>query len=388
MPFLRNSSRKIRSATEVGIISRVLEKYVNIGELYRRSEFNALPVELLEHPSDNQLVLRFNEPVDGESVSIFTIVNGRFIDFECDSISPAGNDFSAHSYRVRIARCSIALEKRTHERIGFRENRPAAVGLSTVKVRERQRDFLDSLSVKMIVEEFIQKIEGVDYKRVSFPFEKDLSPPVRYVIETGNMMHIEDISNPLSFFAANESLFGKDGFETPGEELRRWLQNNATSMHSIFVRPVTYRPIVGEPFPVGYLTLINKERSIDANRIKAVDAFIEDLSEKIRNGNLIESSADAAIIDVSPGGAKIELTDTGLMDRLVKQNVIIFKMSFKENDPLLISGSPAYVYRRNDGECFIGVDFRGSRFGPGIASVIPLHVKHFFSLAGKSRVGD
>jgi len=123
--------------------------------------------------------------------------------------------------------------------------------------------------------------------------------------------------------------------------------------------------------------IINKDAAIEENQIDRIDAFIRDLSETIRNGNLIESKTDGAILDVSAGGVKIELSAPKLVEKIVSQNVILFEMNFQEDNPLLISGHIVYVFKRDDGGYLVGVDFNGSRFGPKIKSVLPIHIKNF-----------
>jgi hypothetical protein len=134
---------------------------------------------------------------------------------------------------------------------------------------------------------------------------------------------------------------------------------------------------VGDEFAVGYVMIINREKEIDESLIHDVDAFIRDLSEKIRNGNLIESKMGGSIVDVSTGGVKIEISDTKLVDKLLSQNVILFEMNFQEGNPILISGHIVYIFKQEEGGYLVGVDFSGSRFGPKIRNVLPIHLRNY-----------
>jgi hypothetical protein len=379
MSFLRNTTRKSKSAVEIEAINRVLNKYVDFKDLYLKSDFRPEAVQLVENCGDACLVLRFDEPLldENELVDIYTVVHGRFIEFEMKMVSPAGPPHPSYSYVMQIQKCSIALEKREHDRFKFSEKRPAVTNISTIKVREREGDFRKSLSVKMIVEEFINKLEGVDFKRVVFNDEKDIPPPVQYVIESGAPLYLKNLAETDGFFAEQDEFFKGAGAAVLREDLFRWIQNNASNIHSLLVWPITYYPLVGDEFAIGYVMVINKDSQIEEGRIDSVDAFIRDLSEKIRNGNLIESETDGAIIDVSSGGAKIELSDSKLVDKLVSQNVILFEMNYQEKNPLIISGHIVYVYGRKEGGYLVGVDFRGSRFGPKIKNVLPIHIRNF-----------
>jgi Protein of unknown function (DUF1577). len=377
MSFLRDNPRKLKSATQSETINRVLEKYVDFKNLYLRLDFSAEPVEFLEHIGDDTLLIRLDKPLEETSIEVYTVVQERFIDFNLELVSSADPTYPEFSYIMRILNCSIALEKREHERIRFAEELPLVSNIATIKVRERETDFRKSLSVRMIVEEYINKLDGVDHKKVIFKDDKDLPPTVRYVIESGKTLHIVDTADTSGFFAENEKYFNETNSVVLKEELRQWLQNNTANVTSILVKPIFYYPLVGTEFPIGYLNVINKDRPIEAGQVEHIDAFIEDLSERIRNGNLFESKIGGTIIDVSAGGVKIELADSKLVEKLLSQNIIVFEMNFKDNNPLLISGRLVYVYKRDDGHCILGIDFSGSRFGPRIKNVLPIHVKHF-----------
>lgn len=377
MSFIRNTTRKSKSAVEIDAINRVLNKYVDFKDLYLKTEFRSEAVQFVENCGDACLVLRFDEPLqdENEQVDIFTVVRGRFIEFEMKMVSPAGPHHPSYSYVMKIQKCSIALEKREYERFEFTEKRPPVTNITTIKVRESKGDFMKSLSVKMIVEEFINKLEGVDFKRVIFNNEKDIPPPVQYVIESGTPLYLKNLAETDGFFAEQDEFF--KGAAVLREDLFRWIQNSGTNIHSLLVWPITYYPLVGDEFAIGYVMFFNRDVAIDEDRIDSVDAFIRDLSEKIRNGNLLESKTNGNIIDISTGGIKIDLSDSKLIDKLVSQNVILFEMNFQENNPLLISGHIVYVYKQNEGGYLMGVDFKGSRFGPKIKSVLPIHIRDF-----------
>ena len=379
MSFLRNKTRKSKSAVEIDAINRVLNKYIDFKDLFLKSAFRQETVQFVENCGDACLVLRFDQPFQEENarIDIYTIVRGRFIEFEMEMLSPAGAQYPQFSYVMKILRCSIALEKREHERYDFSEKKPTLTNIATIKVRERESDFRKSLSVKMIVEEFINKLEGVDIKRVVFKDDQDIPPPVRFVIESGKPLILKNLADANEFFAEHAEFFSAAGAGSLQEDLFRWTQSNAVNNRSLLVRPITYYPMVGDEFAVGYVMIINREKEIDDGTIDDIDEFIRDLSEKIRNGNLIESKIDGAVVDVSTGGVKIQISDSKLVDKLLSQNVILFEMNFEVNNPLLISGHIVYVYKVDEGGYLVGVDFRGSRFGPKIKNVLPIHIRNF-----------
>jgi hypothetical protein len=379
MSFLRNTHRKAKSANEIDAINRIVNKYVDFKDLFVKSDFRAEAVQFVGNCGDGCLILRFDQPFLEEAarVNVYTIVRGRFIEFELETLSPAEPKYPSFSYAMKILKCSIALEKREYDRYEFSENPPSLTNIATIKVRERESDFRKSLSVKMIVEEFINKLDGVDFKRVVFRDDQEIPPPVQFVIESGEPLYLKNMAETSGFFSENEELFTAAISGTLKEDLYRWIQNNAGNNKSLLVRPITYYPMVGDEFAVGYVMIINREKEIDESLIQDVDTFIRDLSEKIRNGNLIESKMSGSIVDVSTGGIKIEISDTKLVDKLLSQNVILFEMNFQEGNPILISGHIVYIFKREEGGYLVGVDFSGSRFGPNIRNVLPIHLRNY-----------
>jgi len=377
MSFLRDKPRKFKSATQSDTINRVLEKYVDFHNLHLRLNFSSEPVEFIERPDNDTLLIRLEKPLEKDSIEVYTVVQERFIDFTLELVSTAGPSYPEFSYSMRIKNCSIALDKREHERIRFDEELPLISNIATIKVREQEADFRKSLSIRMIVEEYINKLAGVEHKKVIFKDDKDLPPTIQYVIESGRTLHILDTADTSKFFEDNENYFNETNSVVLKKELRQWFNNNSANIKSILVKPIFYRPLVGAEFPIGYLNVINKDSPIETVQVEQIDVFVENLSEVIRNGNIFESKTNGKIIDVSTGGVKLDLEDLKLVEKLISQNIIVFEMNFKENNPLLISGRLVYVFNREDGHYLMGIDFRGSRFGPRIKNVLPIHVKHF-----------
>lgn len=377
--FLRDNPRNLKSATNVDAIKRILEKYVDFQHLYLRGEFTIEPVQYLDRIDDTTLVLQFKRPVEEERIDIFTVVRGRFIDFSLDMVSPAEARYPADSYVARITNCCIALDKREHERTRFEGDFPRASGIATIKILERENDFRKSLSVRMIVEEYINRIEGVDVKKISFRDDKDLSPAVSYVMESGKVLHMTDTSDVSDFFNVNNDYFEITNSAELRDTLRQWLQHNSASIKSLLVKPIVYHPLVGKEFPIAYLSVINRDRPVTAGDADRIDAFMEELSERIRNGNLIESKSEGAVIDVSSGGVRIALDDAAMINKLISQNIIVLDMNFKESNPITISGRIIWVYRKDDGGFLLGIDFSGSRFGPKMRNALVIHVKDFLS---------
>jgi len=378
MNFLKDSPRNFKSADRSDTIRRILEKYVDFKNLYNRADFGTVPVEFLEYDNEhNTLLIRLDKPLEENSIEVFTLVRERFINFNLEQISLAGPSYPEFSYIMGIKNCSVAMDKREHERINFPEELPLVTNITTIKVRELEADFRKSLSVRMIVEEYINKLDIVEHKKVLYRDDKDLPSTVQFVIDSGRTLHIRNTADAFEFFKENEAYFDETNSVFLKNELQQWLINNSANIKSILVKPIYYFPLVGKEFPIGYLNAINRDVPIESGIVEQIDAFIQDLSERIRNGNLVETKTDGKIIDVSVGGVKIELENSKMVEKLISQNIVVFEMNFRENNPLLVSGKIVYVYNREDGKYIIGIDFSGSRFGPKIKSVLSNHVKHF-----------
>jgi hypothetical protein len=377
MPFIKDTTRKLRNASEINKINHILEQYVDFNNLFIQSDFKTIPVKYIDHPEEDTLRLLFNKPLEEDHVRMYSVVHDRFIEFHLETIAPSGKGHPDLAYDMKILNCLIATDKREHERFQFSEKKPLVKEISTIKVAEREGDFRKSLLIKLIVEEFINKLNGIDFKKVYFRDDKNPPPTVKYVIESGNMLHLKNTSDVAEFFNINEKFFNETKVSTLKEDLLRWAQTNASSVRSILVKPVPYHPLVGNEFIVGFLSVMNREKTIDAPEMEHLDAFINELSVQIRNGNLIETKAEGIIHDVSAGGGKIELSDPKLVDKIMAQNIIVFEMNFREKTPIMTSGKIVYLYKNDDGGYYIGVNFKGSQFGPQLTKVLPIHVKHF-----------
>ena len=122
---------------------------------------------------------------------------------------------------------------------------------------------------------------------------------------------------------------------------------------------------------------MKKNEDFTPSEIEELKRFLEELSERVRNGNMAVSDTVGSVIDVSPGGVKITCADASVIERVLSQNMVLCELLFNEDHPLIVSGSPVYIYQRDGDGYIIGIDFSGSRFGPHIVNVLPNHVRHF-----------
>jgi hypothetical protein len=104
---------------------------------------------------------------------------------------------------------------------------------------------------------------------------------------------------------------------------------------------------------------------------------MEDLSEKIRDGNSIVNKSKGKVRNISPSGARIEIDDAELAQKISKQHNISLNLNLKVDNPLHVAGKVIYIYKNTKNTFLLGLDFSGSKFGPRIKKVLPNQVKEF-----------
>ncbi len=370
--YLKNTKRELKSASEADKIDRIIQKYVNVENLYIRNDQVNERVQFLEHPDTDKLILNFTFELVEKKIKIFTSISERYVEFELDVIKEAGQEYPPNSYLVQMTNSSLALAKREFPRINFTEHKPEVINIAVMKVKETQAAFLKSLSVKMIIDQFVEKLSEYDQKKVYYSSDDTIPPEVQVVIKTGQTLLIPNLDAPSDYIKD----FGEKGTALKNE-IDTKINNLKTNNKSLLVKPVHYYPLIGKGFNAAYMHLSTREREIGEADLTSTDDFMEDLSEKIRNGNCIDSKSKGNVLDVSEGGVKIQLFDENLVKKLVSQDVLTFEMEFIEDNPLKVSGRIVYIYKDKDNSYHIGIDFEGSHFGRRLKKVINNHVKKF-----------
>lgn len=374
MGFIRDKERELRSVKEIEKIDNIIDKYVDLNNLLLKSS-NVNDYVTLVKKTDDIMILTFAHEIKDKKITLFTTVSDRYIEFSLDVIQELESSYPPCTYKTKIKSCSLAMVKRDSPRIPFEKDHPRATHISVSKVRESESELRKSISVQVIIKEYVDRIEGYDLKKVVYKTDDDIPLEVQYVIEKGEPLCLSDLTDVKDFIKKNSSFFAESFTHNFKSNLEVELKKLSSEYRSLMVLIVDYSPLTAEKFPVCYLMLATRDRQIAVQEFENRENISEEISDKIRKGNYKEFEIPGKVLNLSMGGALVELQDPELIRQLSILDGILFNLVFKLWDPIRISASVVHLREVDAGVYHAGLQFKGSYFGPEIKKVIEERLK-------------
>ncbi len=155
------------------------------------------------------------------------------------------------------------------------------------------------------------------------------------------------------------------------EELKKQ-ELNAPNLLKINIKYLYVFPIVvyqKEKFvPLAYILLpLDKPPTDNENRdlLIELEKIADETYEKIIEANTTLIKKKQRIVNISEGGAALEITDEELKSLIIYQENIIFDLIFKLVAPIRMSGEIKYIHKLkkdNEETLLIGIDFTGEGY--------------------------
>lgn len=371
MEQIKKGKRRFKQVTSDEGIDRILSKYVDLSELYLKNSEQIIPVRFLDRPDKTQLLLNFSEEVASKTVILYTLAN-RYLEFKLEILEKAEETYPEYSYLARITQCLIAEDKRHYRRYNTINWEVFTSHITILNMRETPVDIVNSVSFQVFYRECERGLAQYDYKALFHPDDRNLTAEKRFATEIKKSIFIEDLTNTEEFFTEHDSYFR----EKPerGEALKTRLTELA-KYRSLLIRPINYLAIDERQFPIGYIMVATEEHTLgDDDRIY-VDSLIKETCEKIRDANQEMHDIRSKVMDISPAGCLIHISDKEIGRIVSAQNYVLFSLVFKLQQPIRISARVIHAARENKSSYYIGLNFRGSGFGPKAEKLIEDHIR-------------
>lgn len=369
MSFVRDRKRDLKFVGEIDKIDGILKKYIDTGNLYLKSPIEDDRVEYVER-DENSITLTFAHELTEKEVVVYTFVSNRYVQFNLELGSKAGPRYAPYTYVLKINSCGLAAEKRVEDRYSFEDDHPRLTRILVSKVRETEAELKKSISVQVIIKDFLDRLEGYDLKKAYFSSDRDIPPEVLFVIEKKEPVRIADLREMKSFFSENDEFIKSNLDSKFRSDLEVSFRKYSKDYQSLVIQPIDFQSLLGDVFPVCYFVLGTRVRTIDMEEAATIAGFSEDISEKIHKGNYREFDSKGKVVNISMSGALVEINDENLIRHLSLLDGILFNLVFKLRDPIRISAVVVYIYNVDKGVYQVGLEFKGSYFGPECRKVI------------------
>ena len=375
MALIRDKKRELRSVKEIEIIDNIFNKYIDTSNLFLKSGYNNDYITFVDRVNSDELLLTFSHEITEKEVTLYTIVSNRYVEFKLTVVSKMGDPYPPCTYKLKINASSLAMVKRESRRVSFDQDKPRITHIAVSKVRETEAELKKSISVQVIIKDYVDRIEGYDLKRIFYRDDDDLPLEVQFTVKKGESLFIPDLKNVKEFLKNNDAYMRDEFMPNFKSNLEVELRKLSMEYASLVIYIVNYAPLTAEVFPVCYVMLGTKDRVIDADEFDKINFISGGISDKIRKGNYREFETEGVVINLSLGGALVELKDSELIRQLSILDGILFNLVFKLRDPVRISASVVFIQQNDEGSYHAGLQFKGSYFGKEIRKVIEERLK-------------
>ncbi|HOO71383.1 MAG TPA: PilZ domain-containing protein [Spirochaetota bacterium] len=374
MPFVRDRKREFKTISELDKIENILIKYIDTQKLLLKSPFKNDMVNFVKREGD-LITLTFSHELFEKEIIIYTFVSERYVQFKLKVKTPAGGKYAPNTYNLTILSCSLAAEKRKEERFFFETDNPKITKIMVSKIQEKASELKKSISAQVIIKDYLDRMSGFELKKPYFGNEKDIPPEVIFAVEKKESLFIPDLKDVKQFITTNEPFFKSMSDPRFKSDIEVNLRKMSREYVSLAVEIINFHSLIGEHFPFCYLELATKDRPITESESAAFSRLSEEISEKIHKGNYREFESTGKVLNISMSGALVETKDENLIRQLTLLDGILFNLVFKLRDPIRISALVVYIYQAETGIYHIGLQFKGSYFGPEGKRVIEERIK-------------
>jgi len=286
--FLKNKTRDFKSVNEIDKINEVLKKYIDFNKLLLKKPFEDSPVKFLDHPQDDSLLLNFDSIISENEITIFSIVKERYIDFNLIKISDASSNYPQNTYQFKINKANLSAATRANIRKTFVNLSPSASRVKLSKVKETVNDLKSTVLINVLIKDYVNRLKNYDFKKVFTKDDPGLPPEIKFVIKSNLTLFIKDTSTTDKFINDNSDFLIESGGEELKAELISRFKKFQKEYKSFLIRPIEYLSKTGDQFAIAYLMVASKNSNLDEDDILETDQLALDLSEKIKDGNVLE----------------------------------------------------------------------------------------------------
>ena len=215
-------------------------------------------------------------------------------------------------------------------------------------------------SIKVVLDQFHHTNSKMsDLVKVDV-FSLDTSNPILDRIrKTGKTLFIPDVSMKSLYASEGDDFI--DLTNVYGVKLDQIIMKYLKKGYkSIIIVPIIYLSENEESIPFAYIQLISKTENFTLEKVLELKGHSFQLIDRLRDANTLMLSIHQSVVDISKGGAKLQITDVSLKKSIMKSKGFTFDLVFKLQAPITLYGEVKVTYVDMDGKLMVGVDFEGN----------------------------
>lgn len=324
-------------------------------KLYIRYAVDKVEVAIGDFFDDRTLIIVTDPSYKpGKNFSIYGL-SDRYLEVDLEVMEERGPGY----FHCKIASGRRAVQGRRD--IRFKVN-PGDVVATNFKISKHTIDLTDfkiPTSIKVVLEQFQtsnSKMSDIVSVDVFSGDEKNIL--LKHLKKTGKTLFVSDTSDPDAYKAITDDFLNLG--EILGNDLMSFVKLNVQKGYkSMIIVPVIYITDDEKSIPFAYIRLVSKGTGFDLEKVLEVKEHSFKLVDRIRDANTIFLPVHQRVIDISRGGAKLQISDDDLKKSILKSRGFIFDIVFKLQAPITIYGEIKATYEE-EGSMYVGIDFEGN----------------------------
>jgi hypothetical protein len=354
----RVTQRKQRGFNDLQSVNEVFEilqtKFVG-RKLYIRYAVDKVEIAINEFLDDQTLILG-TEPIfkPGKTFSIYGL-SDKYVEVDLEVLEEKGPGY----FHCKIVSGRRAVQGRRD--IRFRVT-PEEVVATNFKISKHTIDVSNlkiPTSIKVVLDQFQTSNSKLgDILKVDVFSSDEKNQILMNIKKSCKTLFVQDASDESSYVPLTEDFV--DLQDVLGSDLNKFIKiNTQKGYKSIIIVPIIYITENEKSIPFAYIQLISKTENFDLGKVVDLKEETFKLVDRIRDANTVLLPVHQHILDISRGGAKLEITDPELKKSILKSKGFIFDIVFKLQAPITIYGD-IKATQKVESYLHVGVDFEGN----------------------------
>ena len=349
-------NRDFEAFKTVDDVINILKSQFSNRKLYIKYAVEKTEITINEYLDDKSLMVVTDAQYKPEGDIIIYGLSDKFIEIDLEVLEHITNGY----YKCRVKTARRALMGRRDLRFKLPRDDAVATNFRVSKHTIDVSGFKIPTTIKVLLEQFQNTNSKLaDIVRVDVFDIENTGPLFMEMKKTGKSCFIENVEDMDSYSAVNDDFV--DPKELLGNEVDDYMKKNIERGYkSIIVVPIIYITDQETSIPFAYIQVISKTQNMGIEKVLELKDYSFKLVDRIRDANTILIPVHQDIVDISRGGAKLQITDKDLQKYILKSRGFIFDIVFKLQAPITIYGDIRSTYSDDRGNILVGVDFEGN----------------------------
>ena len=349
-------NRDFEAFKTVDDVINILKSQFSNRKLYIKYAVEKTEVIINEYLDDKSLMVVTDAQYKPEGDIIIYGLSDKFIEIDLEVLE----NITSGYYKCRVKTARRALKGRRDLRFKLAHDDAVATNFRVSKHTIDVSGLKIPTSIKVLLEQFQNTNSKLaDIVRVDVFDMENTGPLFMEMKKTGKSCFIENVEDTGSYSAVNDDFV--DPKELLGNEVDDYMKKNIERGYkSIIIVPIIYITDQETSIPFAYIQVISKTQNLGIEKVLELKDYSFKLVDRIRDANTVLIPVHQDIVDISRGGAKLQITDKDLQKYILKSRGFIFDIVFKLQAPITIYGDIRSTYSDDRGNILVGVDFEGN----------------------------